>query len=391
MSESINSLLARWIAGTLTDAEHEELQRRLTSDPVLRQKVEQVMQRRDVSDLYEAYRRVDVSSARARFFRKHASRLRSSRRVVWRRTVGSVAAMVLLVFGGWLLHFQEAAPLGNHSEEPLAVVRSQSGSVVPTAAVISSIATAPIGTPSIALPSIAALPSVIANTSVDEVAPATVESSDTIVNSHLHDTWLTLADGTRVHLDYQSTLTYPSRFSGRERRVSLRGRAYFIVSHDSRHPFIVDTPEGSVTDYGTEFDVDTDPIVGQGVNVVLMKGSVGVRTPSSKEVLLHPGEKACLLAGAMPRVSDTDLSPYLAWNSGIYNCDRCTLDNLLLVLSRWYHVWFMGNEQALGGLRFTGLITRDSGLDPTLRSIARITGLHITRKEDIVNIEYSIK
>ena len=377
MSESINSLLARWIAGTLTEAEREELQRRLASDPALRQKVEQVMQRHDVADLYETYQKVDVAAARTRFFRKHTSRLRRSRRMIWLRAIGSVAAMVLLVFGGWMLHSHERESLSNNSEAVPMAVRSQPGSIAPTA----------VRTPSIALPTIPSFPTVIANTPVDEEASVAAASSDTIVNSHLHDTWLTLADGTRVHLDYQSTLTYPFQFAGRERRVSLHGRAYFIVSHDSQHPFIVDTPEGSITDYGTEFDVDTDPIGSQGVNVVLVKGSVGVRTSSSKELLLRPGEKAQLLAGALPRVSDTDLSPYLAWNSGVYNCDHCTLDNLLLVLSRWYHVRFLGSEQSISGVRFTGLITRESGLDPTLRSIARITGLHITRKEDIVNIE----
>lgn len=43
---------------------------------------------------------------------------------------------------------------------------------------------------------------------------------------------IVLSDGTRVWLNAESTLLYPERFAGKERRVHLTGEAYFEVSND---------------------------------------------------------------------------------------------------------------------------------------------------------------
>lgn len=386
MSESINSLIARWVAGTLSESDRAELKHRLDADLMLRQQIEQALQRQDVSERYESYRQVDVRQARKLFFDHHPSRLHPIRkngplsRQLWLRAVSSVAAMALLVFAGWMLGHHNNISQRIASADHL---QQQTKPLTSTFDGIFKGASSPV------IPSITFSTNDTLNTGSKQANTSVIAentSVDSIVNSHRRDIWLTLDDGTRVHLDYESTLTYPSRFGGGQRRVSLQGRAYFIVAHDNRHPFIVDTPRGTVTDYGTEFDIDTDCGNNHSVNVVLIKGSVGIRTPISSEVMLHPGERADLLSGALPQVHETDVTPYLAWNSGVYDCDHCSFDNLLLVLRRWYHVQFTGYERTMGGIYFTGLIKRDTGLDPTLRSIGRITGLQFSRQDNIVTI-----
>src|SRR5699024_6029080 len=64
-----------------------------------------------------------------------------------------------------------------------------------------------------------------------------------------------LADGTIVHLNSASTLKYPIQFSGNEnRQVYLEGEAYFEVSHDSIHPFVVKTSPLTIKVLGTKFN-----------------------------------------------------------------------------------------------------------------------------------------
>lgn len=53
-----------------------------------------------------------------------------------------------------------------------------------------------------------------------------------------------LADGTTVHLNAGSKLTYPVRFAGKRRIVRLEGEAYFDVAGDENHPFVVQTHLG---------------------------------------------------------------------------------------------------------------------------------------------------
>ena len=65
-----------------------------------------------------------------------------------------------------------------------------------------------------------------------------------------------LADGTTVHLNAGSKLTYPVRFAGKRRIVRLEGEAYFDVAGDENHPFVVQTHLGEITVLGTEFNVN---------------------------------------------------------------------------------------------------------------------------------------
>ena len=66
---------------------------------------------------------------------------------------------------------------------------------------------------------------------------------------------ITLADGTRVWLNSQSTLTYASNFGRRERNVELDGEAYFEVAKNKDIPFYVHTEMNKVKVVGTCFNV----------------------------------------------------------------------------------------------------------------------------------------
>ena len=57
---------------------------------------------------------------------------------------------------------------------------------------------------------------------------------------------LELSDGTRVWLNACSELRYPVSFVGKERRVELKGEAYFQVSRDSLRPFYVQTSRQNI-------------------------------------------------------------------------------------------------------------------------------------------------
>ncbi|MDP4276474.1 MAG: FecR family protein [Bacteroidota bacterium] len=70
---------------------------------------------------------------------------------------------------------------------------------------------------------------------------------------------LILADGTKVRLNENSQLTYPSSFSRHFRKVSLKGEAYFEAAHNKKKPFLVNTSVYTVKVLGTKFNVDAYP------------------------------------------------------------------------------------------------------------------------------------
>lgn len=71
---------------------------------------------------------------------------------------------------------------------------------------------------------------------------------------------LTLSDGTKVTLNANTSLSYPEEFTGESREVSLRGEAFFDVSHNPDKPFMVATGNGmKIQVLGTEFNVKSYP------------------------------------------------------------------------------------------------------------------------------------
>jgi len=70
---------------------------------------------------------------------------------------------------------------------------------------------------------------------------------------------LTLNDGTKIKLNENSRLIYPTAFNEKNRDVSLRGEAYFEVAHNPDQPFLVNIGAYTVKVLGTKFNVDAYP------------------------------------------------------------------------------------------------------------------------------------
>ena len=86
---------------------------------------------------------------------------------------------------------------------------------------------------------------------------------------------LMLPDGSRVWLNAASSVTYPTAFTGTERRVKITGEAFFEVVHNDRQPFRVQAGDQLIEDIGTAFNVNayTDE---PGVKTTLVEGKVKV-------------------------------------------------------------------------------------------------------------------
>jgi ferric-dicitrate binding protein FerR (iron transport regulator) len=215
---------------------------------------------------------------------------------------------------------------------------------------------------------------------------STTASQDRTVTTH-HDSefWMTLEDGTRVHLNYGTQLTYPIHFSGDTREVELQGEAYFFVAKDKSRPFIVHTPNGDVRQYGTEFNINTRDEIG-ATRVVLVNGSIGITPRGGTESMMRPNDMAILQPGeAEPMISQVDIMPYIAWNTGTFVFDDCTLEQLMRVLGHWYNKRVEFNDDAIREMRFTGEIDKYESILPTMKAIHKVTGLRIeVRGKEII-------
>lgn len=149
---------------------------------------------------------------------------------------------------------------------------------------------------------------------------------------------LTLSDGTKVWLNSDSRLSYPSRFSTKNRTVKLQGEGYFEVAHDNKAPFVVDGWQISVKVLGTKFNMNSYP--DEATAVILKEGKVEVYTSDNgTRMTLCPNEQvrySTVTGMLFSRNADTiDMD---SWRHGKLTFTENTLKEIMKTLERKYDV-----------------------------------------------------
>lgn len=177
----------------------------------------------------------------------------------------------------------------------------------------------------------------------------------TLVTERGGEYGVVLADGTKVFMNSETKLRYPSVFNQQERRVYLEGEAYFEVSPDKEHPFIVEGRDFSVRVLGTSFNVSNYQD-NETSTVVLVNGSVQV-DKDEHSYALKPNEK--LIVGKdsvlLRRVNATNA---ISWRSDKFYFYNESLEMVMKTLVRWYDVEVVYANQRVKDFHFTGFIPK---------------------------------
>lgn len=167
-----------------------------------------------------------------------------------------------------------------------------------------------------------------------------------------------LEDGTLVHLNSGSSLTYPSYFEEKSKReVLLTGEAYFEVEQDFGRPFSVKTTSLEILVTGTKFNISAygeDKIT----QASLLEGSINVINENNRKkdtVNLSPGFG---YKWDKKNQSSTILEIYpedcISWIEGELVFKDTDFKNLVSKLERNYNVSIEINYPFLEGQKFTG-------------------------------------
>lgn len=205
-----------------------------------------------------------------------------------------------------------------------------------------------------------------------------------VTTYHDKEFWLTLPDGSLIHLGRDTRIVYPERFDIDSRDVYLEGEAYFIIARNPACRFVVHTPVATTTVYGTEFNVSarSDTLC----SVVLVKGSVGVTSWSGNEQMLSIGEQAVISDAGDISVSEVDLTPYEAWNTGRVDFTGWPLRRVMDVIARWYGMTVIYDSDDYSQIEITGSFNKYDTLGPTLEALSTITDLTIRQQGNTINI-----
>jgi transmembrane sensor len=164
---------------------------------------------------------------------------------------------------------------------------------------------------------------------------------------------LVLPDGSKVWLNAASAITYPTAFTGKERKITIDGEAYLEVAHDAGKPFKVQANGTEVEVLGTHFNVhaysDEDAL-----KVTLLQGSVKVVKRQSafakasadkssignrQSAILKPGQQAVLATHSPLTINHSpDIEEVMAWKNGLFRFNNADIESVMKQVERWYDV-----------------------------------------------------
>ena len=167
---------------------------------------------------------------------------------------------------------------------------------------------------------------------------------------------VSFADGTKIELNTDTVLR--ARMTTDRRTIWLeKGEAYFQVTHDAKHPFVVFAGDHRITDLGTKFLVRRDP---GRLEVALMEGRVRFgavdASPKSKSALLVPGDMVTATASTMfvTHRSKPALARELGWEHGMLVFDNMTLADAANEFNRYNRQKLVIADPAVARLTIVG-------------------------------------
>jgi transmembrane sensor len=120
-------------------------------------------------------------------------------------------------------------------------------------------------------------------------------AKNTVTTKPASKTNIQLPDGTQVWLNADSKISYPEKFLGRTREISLSGEAYFDVVKDASRPFIIHTNTLDVKVLGTSFNVRSYPDE-KTTETALIRGSIQIilHSDPDRPIFLKPNDKVVI-------------------------------------------------------------------------------------------------
>ena len=170
---------------------------------------------------------------------------------------------------------------------------------------------------------------------------------------------LVLSDGTKIKLNSGSSIKYPVRFlKGQDRKVFLKGEAYFDVTTDKAHPFIVNADEMNIRVLGTQFNLSFYP-EDEDISTVLVEGGVvlykeGAEINANTSSQLAPGQRAewNKMNNTMT-IKEVDTNIYKAWKDGYLLFRASPFYSIRTKLERHFNITIEDRSGRLGNQIYT--------------------------------------
>lgn len=196
---------------------------------------------------------------------------------------------------------------------------------------------------------------------------------------------LILSDGTSVQLNSGTSLKFPIQFiRGESRQVFLDGEAYFDVTKDPKHPFLVRSGDMNIKVLGTKFNV-TSYKKDNKTYTVLVEGKVAASDDLNKEeVILKPGERV-YFQGKQLKTEPVNVRKYIAWVSGELMFTDDSFAVIANKLERKYNVRIINHYEELNDIVITATF-KEENIEQVLKIFQTYKPFNYTINNRVITI-----
>ncbi len=190
-----------------------------------------------------------------------------------------------------------------------------------------------------------------------------------------------LADGSIVNLNSGSELQFSSTFSSDNRVVNLTGEAFFSVTTDKQHPFVVKTKDFDVRVTGTKFNVCSYNDNSYST-ATLAEGIIDLKMNNSLELVkINPGIKFQLNRKSNEHtLFEADIESEIAWKDDQFIFKNIPFPELAKRLERWYDVKLDYTDKRLQNYNFTGKFKNQETIWQVLDALKLTSPIDYTKK-----------
>jgi len=196
-----------------------------------------------------------------------------------------------------------------------------------------------------------------------------------------------MVDGTQIELNTDTIVRIADNPNRREVWLD-KGEAYFQVTHDASHPFVVNAGSGRVTDLGTKFSVRRTQ---DRLRVAVSEGGVRLvaesNTGDQRSVVLTEGEVALATPTklSVEKEDKLGLTNELTWRSGILAFHHTRLVDAAAKFNRYNHRQIAIADNTIANLEIGGTFptTDIEGFAEVSRDVLH---LRVTRDGETIRI-----
>ena len=193
-----------------------------------------------------------------------------------------------------------------------------------------------------------------------------------------------LPDGSVVTLNKNTSLAYSSRWTNKNRNVTLeRGEVFFQVHKDKKHPFVIETGKTKITVLGTSFNVRRIP---DATEVIVATGLVKVGY-ANKEVFLRPQQMITIRDRDTIKVGKEPVKDqfYKYYVDRVFDFQNTPLKRVVEVLNQAYDYTIIVDHSPDQKLLLTAKFEQNS-LTEILKVISSTFGLKVHVKDREIHL-----